>query len=608
MPEDAGKKRFIKDFLQQIQPGEGFVGDIWIDRVVRPPGSDGEGSTAKSLSGRPIFKITELLEDDLKHTFDDGYFTFRFVAALVGSGKTSLLTYLHELTKTKPTYEKHSVVVRFQLSDLLTVGGSQSFSIKLYCHLLAQTFWELIHNGNLSSSVKNVAKNILSDYLDSSEVAQLKSATKPMPFRSKFNKYFADSGVGFEELFFDVISQVSEVEPQFTFVYLTDELDALQRFPNYPTEIEETRALFKALIKRASQKFRSKLRLLIYLVGTSDNIGSFISGDSVLQSLVHDSVINLNKGYTNEFEIIRQKIEERIQGAYKGYQNFAQAWQEIKNIPLNPVNTLREFFRDYTGEVLEVHEKYFKEEPEQVFEGDARQLVEAQSRQKWANYLNKKAYSLSTVLTTTVLAGHAFDGYIELLHNDKCVARAFGEAKNYELLSGHLETFNQWLEDVNFKPFTSDGTPPDLAFMIAPSCPSLLQRKLELKNIQFIKSDKRTDSIPIKTNDSTANSRNNTTSTGTEDPTVSEQTSRATYTPNWTFSIDTTNAININTANKPSLIKTFKGTRVKDATIDRLITRRPYFNLNVMVSDLKFTEAVRQKLEAKLDSGEICFK
>lgn len=50
MPEDAGKKRFIKDFLQQVKAGEGFIEDIRIERVVRPPGSDGQGSTALSLS------------------------------------------------------------------------------------------------------------------------------------------------------------------------------------------------------------------------------------------------------------------------------------------------------------------------------------------------------------------------------------------------------------------------------------------------------------------------------------------------------------------------------------------------------------------------------
>ena len=86
--EDAGKKRYIRDFLHQVNSSAGFVDDIRIERVVRLPGSAGEGSTAKSLSGRKISNLTQLLEDDLSHTFDDGYFTFRFVAALVGSGKT----------------------------------------------------------------------------------------------------------------------------------------------------------------------------------------------------------------------------------------------------------------------------------------------------------------------------------------------------------------------------------------------------------------------------------------------------------------------------------------------------------------------------------------
>ncbi|MFM6399660.1 MAG: hypothetical protein ACKPFF_23535, partial [Planktothrix sp.] len=272
--------------------------------------------------------------------------------------------------------------------------------------------------------------------------------------------YFAKIEVSFEELFFEVINQISMIEPRFTFAYLIDELDSLQSYPN---ELQETRSLIKALIKRSSQKFRSKIRLLIYLVGTSNNIESFINEDSVIESLVGNSVINLNKGYGNEFEMIRDKIDARIEGAFKGYKNFAQAWQEIKNIPLNPAQNLRRFCQEYATAVLQIHEKHFREEPEKSFEGNARQLVEAQCRQKWETHLNKKSYTLSSVPTTTVLEGHAFDCHIELHHNNLCIARAFGEAKNYELLSSHLETFNQWLEDVKFKPSTTDGSPPDLA-------------------------------------------------------------------------------------------------------------------------------------------------
>jgi hypothetical protein len=563
MPEDAGKKRFIKDFLQQVKSGAGFIDDIRIERVVRPPGSDGEGSTARSLSGRQISTITQMLEDDLKHTFDDGYFTFRFVAALVGSGKTSLLTYLHELTKTQPTYQNHSIVVQFQLSDIQMGGGSQSFIDKLYCHILADTFWELLHNPNLAS-IKNVSERILNDFLENTDVAQLKAASRLMPFRNKFKNYITKGVDGFEEFFFYVISEISDVDPKFSFVYLTDELDALEKFPN---EIQETRLLFKQLIRRAFQQFKSKIRLLIYLVGTSNNVGSFIAEDSVIESLVGGFVINLNRGYSNEFDQIKAKIEERIKGAYKGYKDFDQAWQEIQNIKLNPTNTLREFCREYATAVLEIHEKYFKEAPEQVFEGNARELVEAECKRLWEKYLKQTAYKLSAVSTTTVLVGHAFDCYVELLHNGISVARAFGEAKNYELLSGHLQTFEEWLNDVNFKPSTSDGHPPDLAFTIAPSCPSLLQRKLEIKNIQFIKSKK----------------------------------------------VDRTrsNAVNINTADKVSLIAAFKGTRVNQKTIDKLITsrqRKSYINLASLASDLNFTAAVRQKLQAKIDQGEICFK
>ena len=400
-----------------------------------------------------------------------------------------------------------------------------------------------------------------------------------MPFRWKFNNFFASSGVAFEELFFDVISQVSAAEPKFTFVYLTDELDALQKFPN---EIQETRSLFKDLLKRASQRFKSRLKLLIYLVGTSDNVGTFMAGDSVLESLVGDSVINLNTGYSNEFEQIKQKIDARIQGAYKGYKKFPQAWQEIQDIPRKPANNLRKFCQEYAGAVLKIHETYFEEAPEQVFEGNARELVEAKCKQKWASFLQKSAYTLDVEQTTTVLEGHAFDCYVELRHNGNCVARAFGEAKNYELLSEHLETFKQWLKDVKFKPSNSDGNPPDLAFLIGPSCPPLLQRKLELTKIEFITADKVIAPTPTAT---------------------TTQTPAPTPAPPLT-------AVNINTASKDELIKAFRGTGIKQATVDKLIENRQkkqYGNLDELASDLNSTSNVKAKIKRKLDEGEICF-
>ena len=399
MPEDAGRKRYIRDFLQHVRSGTGFIEDIRIERVIRQPGTSGEGSTARSLSGREVFNITQLLEDDLSHTFDEGFFTFRFVAALVGSGKTSLLTYLGELAKTKPTYKNHAVVVQFQLSD---VDFGDGFLAKVYCHILADTFWQLLYNLNLSNSVRGVAEKILCDFLESSQVAQLKAARALMPFRNKFKKYITENVDGFEQFFFYVISEVSAVDPRFSFVYLADELDALE---NFPSEIQETRLLFKQLVRRSNQDFGSKIRLLMYLVGTSDNVGSFIAGDSVITSLIGHSVINLNKGYINEFEIIREKIDNRIKGAYGGYKNFTQAWQDIKNTSVISATTMRQFCMNYGDAVLKIHEKYFQEEPEQVFEGDARQLIEAQCQHLWSNALSKNAYTLSTVSTTTVIAG-----------------------------------------------------------------------------------------------------------------------------------------------------------------------------------------------------------
>jgi WD40 repeat protein len=511
MSDDTGKKRFIKDFLNNVQQGTGLIEDIRVERTIRAPGSTGEGSTAKSLSGRQISNITQLLEDDLKRTFDEGYFTFRFVAALVGSGKTALLTYLHELTKTKPTHQKHSVVVEFQLSD---VPMENNFREKLYCHILAHTFYELLHNPNILPEVREVSERILGEFLELTEVALLQAAKSLMPFRNKFKKFIASNyRDSLEEFLFYIIAEISAVDPKFSFVYLIDELDALEKFDS---EIKQTRLLFKELIRRAFQVFNSKIRLLIYLVGTSE-AGNFITGDSVIKSLIGDSIINLNKGFNNEFAEIISKINNLIKGAYKRYKNFDQAWKEIEDIKINMAQnpSLREFCKEYGSAVLKIHAKYFEEVPEQVFEGDARQLLEAKCRQAWANYLKQKTYKLEVSPTNKEIAGHSFDCYAELKHKEDVVAKAFGEAKNYALLISHFKTFKEWLNDAEFNPFKVDGTPNDLAFMIAPSCSSLLQRKLKLQNIEYIEAPKVTTITDPAPTDSVATTPVSTTSVAT---------------------------------------------------------------------------------------------
>jgi DNA uptake protein ComE-like DNA-binding protein len=69
-------------------------------------------------------------------------------------------------------------------------------------------------------------------------------------------------------------------------------------------------------------------------------------------------------------------------------------------------------------------------------------------------------------------------------------------------------------------------------------------------------------------------------------------------------------AININKADKDRLIVAFKATGIKQTTIDKLINlrqRKSYIRLESLASDLKFTDAVRKKLQEKLNKAEICF-
>ncbi|NEQ35679.1 MAG: hypothetical protein F6K40_04970 [Okeania sp. SIO3I5] len=626
MPEDSGNKRMMKDFLQRIKGGEGLIEDIWIERDVRPLGTNDVLSdnrslcSANSLSGRPVSNITELLQDDIRQTFEEGYFTARFVTALLGSGKTSLLTYLEELIINKPDDKKNYVVTRFGFNKLSAISSNYNFQVKFYCYILSKTFWGLTRNQE--SSVRDEAIEFLKDFdADERLLDKLnRERINQDSLEASFLRFFGSLGVDLAKLFLNLIFRINQVDSGFSFAYLIDELDSLKTSGN---EIEDIQLILKDLLKRIYDEYQSKIPLLIYLVGTQNRVRQIIKGNSVLESLIAKNLISISMGLEKEHGIIRQKIDERFRGAYQGYKDFDVAWQEVESIPLKPTiesaKNLRAFCQYYGGEILKVHEKYFKEMPEQKFEGDARGLVEAKCRERWQKYLNKKAYTLSTVETTKVIPGrktgkkHALDCYVELLHNGTQVARGFGEAKNYELLSSHLQIFSDWLDDFEFNSHPSDDTLPDLAFMIAPSCPSLLAKKLKSKNIEFIQADKE---LPPPTNQPTPAPEININISGEKEPPtptpapgVNTNISGEKEPPPPTPAPSKT-GININTANESELRTAFRGSGVKKTTIQKLIKNRkgnPYRDLAHLVSDLKFTDNVKAKLQEKLDKGEISF-
>lgn len=231
MAEDAGKKDDIRGFLKRVNHGIKFVEDIWIEREVKQRGSEGKFNEARSLSGRPISTITELLNDDLRYSFDDRSFAFRFIAAIPGSGKTTLLDYLRELIESDPRYRKHAIVVQFPFNELLSESGNESFGVKFYSYVLTRTFWELMRDGNtsLSKPIKDIAEKSLGRIIGDAKVAQLRlKVNSEMDFTEQLSEYLAEKKSNFKRRFFDTVKYFSQVDPQATFVYLMDELDGLR--------------------------------------------------------------------------------------------------------------------------------------------------------------------------------------------------------------------------------------------------------------------------------------------------------------------------------------------------------------------------------------------
>ena len=324
MGEDAGKKDDIRNFLKRVNKGVNFIEEIWIEREVKQRGSEGKFNEAKSRSGRQISNITELLTDDLRYSFD-GNFIFRFIAAAPGSGKTTLLDYLRELIEVDPRYRKHAIVVEFPFNELLSESGNESFGVKFYSYVLTHTFWELMRdtNTNLSNEIKEIAEKSLSRIIGDEEVAKLKLKVNcKMDFTEQLREYFSNKRCNFKQRFFDTIKYFLQFDPQVTFVYLMDELDGLQTYQNY---VQDARSIVRDLI---NEGLRGKnIRLMIYMVGVSDDVETFIKADQALYSRVSDSVINLVAYRREECEQIRTKIEKLIEAVYSGCNDFDRAWK-----------------------------------------------------------------------------------------------------------------------------------------------------------------------------------------------------------------------------------------------------------------------------------------
>ena len=602
--EDAGKKDQIRKFLDRVSRGQRFIEDIWVEREVKEPGSEGIFNQARSLSGNPISNITELLKDDISHTFGHSLFTFRFIAASPGSGKTTLLDYLCELIDTDNIYRKYSVIINFSFNELLSDAGNESFGVKLYSYILTQTFWCLMRDSDitLSKDIRVSAERFLFKLLGKDKASQIKAnADNEMLFTHYLNICLSEVKVNFRKLFFHVIEHIIKDESQTNFVYLIDELDGLQSHVDY---LHDARSIIRDLINETASI--QNQRLMIYIVGRGDDVESFIKEDHALYSRVFDSVISLVGFRKEECEKIKSIIEQRIKGAYSGCKDFDKAWEELKCINLQPQDhykTLREFCKIYSQKVIAIHEKYFKffDESFNRFEGKARQLVETESRNKWvkflgdslieeknfsektANYLGhngwrkykgKGGYSLLISDSTTRIKNHNVDCYVELRHHDDIVAKAYGEAKNYSLIKEHLNTFQEWLKDFDF---SVDNSPPDLAFLIAPGCTELQIRKLKNKNIEFLKTER------IDETDRSGSSSDQTDSLGSS--------SHENVDPVLSF---------INTADREKMIQILRGTRIQQTTIDKIIKNRPYSQLDELESKAKISKSMRDKIEDKI--------
>lgn len=598
MPDFSENSRFIEGFLRKVGSGRDFTQDIWIEREVKRQGEGGEVTKANSSSGKIIGKqihnLTELLEDDLDYCFNKGRFIFRFITAIAGSGKTTLLSYVRELIDIKSDKYKRSIVVSFDLSAKLRISNNiQSFHGKFYSYILAEALWKILHNGE----IKSVGEYVLRELVGKDSFTSLTEARDfEIGFLGKFNNFIKDVDIDLQDVFLSVIRQVSTINSQYAFIYLIDELDDALREDN--NQLLQMRAVFKSLINKISSKdFNDEVRLLIYMAGTSDILSSFINSESASERRFSTLNITLGSGLIDEFQKIKEKINRRIEGAYRNHEGFDVAFHKVQQIDEKLKNKLHEnmkvlgnYCRDYALATLEIYEEYFSDKSENHFEVSTKQLtnlVDLLCKSKWKDYLDQSEYQLRLEKITNNSDEHIFKCYAKLLKDGKIVASAYGGARNYELLNGYVDRFIQLLDESNFKSDGCQGTPPDIAFVFSPvECSSFLEKKLGAKKIQFVNLSKITiDTISSNSFDS-----------------IEEVATKEVVTNNKA-------SVDINMANEDILLKVFNNTNIHRGIINKIIASQPYKGIDDLVSKVQgIASSRRRTIQEKLDTNEICFR
>lgn len=589
MADYLERSTFIENFLTKVSRGRDFTQDIWIEREVKRKGEGGEVTKVDSFSEKNIKNLTELLEDDLDHCFNRGMFVFRLVAAIAGSGKTTLLSYFRELIKIKNDDSKFITVVSFDLpTKLQNLSNTQSFHNKFYSYILAETLYKILRKEEIRSVAEYVLRTLVGEK-GFNELDQTRDFE--IGFIGKFNNFFKDIDIDLQDVFLSVIRQVSAINPQYTFVYLIDELDDALRESS--SQAQQMRSVFKTLMNRISGKdYNDEIRLLMYLAGTSDILNEFITLESAGERRFSTYNIALGFGLLDEFQKITEKIISRIKGAYKDCEGYEEASHKIQKIDekikskrSGKTQVLGSYCSDYARAVLAICKEHFGDKPEKHFEGTTKQLaeiIELTCKNKWKEYWNKPGYKLQLEKISNNSDEHIFKCYVKLLKDGEAVASAYGGSRNYELLGGYVDRFVQLLEIAHFKPDGYNENPPDIAFILSPiECSSFLKRKLSSKKTHFINSSRTTLDI-LKSGASSSTQE-----------VVAENK----------FSID------INLSNENALLNIFKDTNIHRGIIKKIIASRPYRDLADLVSKVQgIASSRRQTIQEKLDKNEICFR
>jgi hypothetical protein len=476
----SGTDSLIQDFYT-LQSGlvPKNIDSIYIDRKLSDNAIITNYYTRYLGKGR----FSDLIKSDLDHVFTHKVPQLRPIIGSLGGGKSTLVLEIAKITHER--YPDNSVVIHINMSDFGTIDP-ESLTRSVYQEIVKKL------RPFLKDMLKDAGEHLYKpSFIPIETIVNLNSqdsAVEDKAFRALLG---ADKGHG-EEIFYIInglrefiINIFSCSNKMLVIVY--DEVDIFVKLnkDKYPSTIDSFTYTFLRDFTdpRMNDKrpiyvaFTCEREMYEYIKNKCENFYRVAYNHEIIMKQFSDEELFelAEKVYLN---IIFPIFGSKIKIKQLPVEDIQQIITSIRTRPLLNETIPGYFLKDYLSEFV----RHYQLDCDEVLS-----FVNDYERMAYDEFvrLAAKAGISSRFERNKIVKGYNFDGYADLLERGVPVRRAYGEFTTSEAKPQKVETFINWLNNLEVAG-DYHRTHGDIAFFISPGITATARERLDACGIQYV--------------------------------------------------------------------------------------------------------------------------